>query len=470
MKLSCFILSLCSVFALSVAQSAPTSNPTECLSSDYDPSIDYFPIKVQPSEATTFSIEYFNTYKIVKNLNSNNTYLLYQCGSQIPDDADISLFDTVLSIPIDQVGLSQTTQITYIEQLGLLNNIAFFLTDPEYNSSPCFADRIESGDVWLLQDGRPDTSGVVDTATDDALAPLNDLVAFTSPFDSYINTTATRIIVSEFAETTNQAIFEWLYFYSVFFNAEELATSVVAAADGEYDCIKTKTQSVSSDSSRPVALWAYYSDYCAGWSIGKCPSYYCEFARDSNVDLIEVADDFGEIVGQDACAGDNFLTIEQVVEVGQNASHWFFMAPYWNTTYETFKEQLDTMKSVQMQQVYDYQEAGENAWYQERLAEYYNVLHDFCATMKTCPAYVGPKWFRNVFTEEIGDEGDCSDRGNRFPFTFDVCDVSGDDASGAAGDDSSPNGSGSTSASSHLKMLVGFAMPAVATTLCLAFV
>lgn len=400
------------------------SNPLECVVGDVDSSVDLFPSKVQPTEAKSFSVEYFNTYKIVKNLDSDSSYLLYQCGTEVPSDIDTSAFDEILSIPISSVGLSQTTMIPFMEQLGKLDNIAFFLTDPIYNSSPCFRQRINNGDVWLLQDGPPD-SELTDPITDDGanFQTPSDLVAFMSPFDSYINTTVTRILLSEYSETTNKAIFEWLYFYSVFFNAEDLAKRVIQSVDDQYNCVSEAVASVMADNTPPTVLWAYYSEFCEGWAIGSCPSYYCEFAADSGAELVQVEAGFGSIIGQGDCFGSTFLTIDELVEVGKDAEYWFFPAPYWDRTYALFEDELSQMESVRNQKVYDYQEAGENAWFQERLAEYYNVFHDFCATVKTCPSYVGPGWFRNVFTESVGGEGTCADEENRFPFFYETCDL-----------------------------------------------
>jgi hypothetical protein len=77
------------------------------------------------------------------------------------------------------------------------------------------------------------------------------------------------------------------------------------------------------------------------------------------------------------------------------------------------------MKAVKNQQVFEYQGAGENAWFEERISQYYNVLRDFCSVVGTTSNLPGQHWFRNVFDEEAGDAGEC---GVKQPFINFGCD------------------------------------------------
>jgi len=72
------------------------SNSQECATS-FDATTDYFPEKVQPTESELWSITYENSYKVLTNNYVNKTYLLYQCGTEPPQDQ--SQYDGVYSVP-----------------------------------------------------------------------------------------------------------------------------------------------------------------------------------------------------------------------------------------------------------------------------------------------------------------------------------------------------------------------------------
>jgi iron complex transport system substrate-binding protein len=412
----------------------PTSNPTECLASPLDPSLDFFPHKVEAEISEWWTIEYRNTYKIVNNLESQTTYVLYPCGADPPAlDSNSSLNVTAyIPIPLKSVGVMETPTITYLEQINTLDSVEYFLTEVGYISSPCFLARVEAGFVTVPI---PPEAGVVDPVTGEVLeppgapeTPLNGTVAFGGSWDTPAFF-QTIVPVSEWMEQTNQGIFEWVKFYAAFYNREELANQVFAAARQEWDCISLAASSVQTDAEPPQVLWAYYNEYCGGWDVGSCPNYYCEYATACSSRLVDSTLVNGTVYS--AVCGAYYLSTEELVQLGQDADYFFFPAPYWNTTYATFGEQLDRLKSVQNRRVYDYQGSGEDAWFQERFAEYYDVLEDYCRVVGKSASGGGPhssgtggRWFRNVFTEPVGDAGECDPSATpTLPFVFGGCEA-----------------------------------------------
>jgi len=364
-----------------------------------DPSKDYFPNKVYPTESQYWDVEYSNTYKIVVNKNSSDSYLLYQCGSEPPEDQLDGRHAEVLEIPLKEVGLAHTPMITYMEQLGLRDAISAFLTEPSYIISPCFAEDVAYGKVMVLSPptGEEDpTNRGNSSATADMAAFLPDYS--TAPFEE-------RIFLSEDKETTNAAIFEWVKYYSVFFNAEGTANAVFDAAEDRWDCIAENAQVVESDfPKKPVVLWGYYSDFCGGWFFARCPNFYCEFAQACSADILFANDEDGSLELCDS----KYMTLEEFTEFGKDADYWIFPAPNWNATFQEFGETLETFKSVQNQEVYDYQKEAANGWFEQRFAEYYDVLDDFCMVVGTSTSLRGRLWFRNVFTEKLPEEAECN--------------------------------------------------------------
>merc|ERR1739838_573456 len=98
------------------------------------------------------------------------------------------------------------------------------------------------------------------------------------------------------------------------------------------------------------------------------------------------------------------LTTEEVVAFGKDADHWIYPSSDWDTVYAANKELLDQMKSIQNEEVYDFQGSGSNSWFEQRMVEYANVLEDYCDVVGTIQ-FRDRVWFRNVFTEAVGDLG-----------------------------------------------------------------
>jgi hypothetical protein len=389
-----------------------------CITGDVDPAVDYFPDKVNATKSKNWSVFYNSTYKIVRNLATGSSYLLYQCGSQPPAN-ELDMHDGVIEIPVSNVGVQETVSIPYLEQIGKLDEIVIFLTDPMFISSPCFKKRVDTGLVLVSADFDVQTALVEkskQTEEQDLATLLAGMVAFVSPFSSV--PFQYSVNVSAYTETTNAAIFEWVKFYSTFFNEEAMANQVVAAATDRFQCVAENAGRIETDSmtAKPVVLWAYYSDYCQGWDIAQCPNYYCEFASSCSVEILNSTK--GSI---EACGGFTFMTTEEVIELGKDADYFFYNADNWNATYGLFGEQLKKgLKSVQNNQVYDYLGAGANAWFEERYASYYDVLQDFCSVVGTTRALPpGRGWFRNTATEPVGVAGVCKNGTNSIlPYNF----------------------------------------------------
>ena len=53
-----------------------------------------------------------------------------------------------------------------------------------------------------------------------------------------------------------------------------------------------------------------------------------------------------------------------------SADVWIYPSSDWNRVAEQKVDYLSQFKSVQNEEVYDYQMSGENSWFEQRLAEY----------------------------------------------------------------------------------------------------
>ena len=411
--------------SFAVFATAQAANPTECLST-VEADFDYFPDKVSPDASKLWTVSYHNTYKVLRNIDSNSSYLLYQCGTTPPADSD--MYDEVIQIPIGpSVAIDEVVHIPMLEQLGQVQAINVFLTDPQYISSPCFRDKVTAGQVLLVdrteEDTSPDFLENQPSSQESVMEVLQNVsVAFVSPYQSEIPGVDTYVKVSFYLELTNAAIFEWIKFYSTFFNLEAVANEAVEAAADRYECVTENAGRIQADfPQQPTVLWAYYSDYCLGWSVAKCPNYYCEFASACSAQLVS-DDDESQSYSVEAC-GTKFMNVTELVAFGKDADYWIFPAPKWNETLVEFQTELSEMKAVHNKQVFDYLGAGPNAWYEERYASYYDVVHDFCSVVGTTSPLQGGRWFRNVFKNEEGKGGQCTSEGvhSILPYNFE-CD------------------------------------------------
>lgn len=344
-----------------------TSNPTECIDSVTD-GVDYFPDKVTPLASEYWNITYYNTYKILKNEIEDETYLLYLCGTEPPTDELDGRHAAVIPVPVPNgVAVSQTTHIPYLEALGVRTQIEGYLDDPQYISSPCVNQLIEDGEILVVQN----TSNT--TALDELLTSSNEsLVAFLSSYQAS-GALDNEVIISEFNEKTNEGIYEWIKFFSAFFNLEATANELYANATGRYECVSENAARITADAqNKPTVLWAYYNNLYMGWDVAECPNYYCEYAEICNADILNSFE--GSIEGFE---GSKLMTTEEFVEFGKDADHWIYVSNDWDDVYEANKDDLDQFKSVQALQVFDYMGSGENAWFENRLVEFgKNALWD----------------------------------------------------------------------------------------------
>jgi iron complex transport system substrate-binding protein len=395
-----------------------------CLT-NVDPDTDYFFTKVTPLASKFWSVEYFNTYKIVTNIKEEETYLLYQCGTEPPqDEIESGKYNAIVQIPVSSVGIDVTPAIPFLEQLGKVDSIVAFTSDVSYISSPCLIQSIEEGNVVVLQSRDAlDNFTAAPDSSEDTLTKLQSAIGFISyynlapPFN-------TSVKISEYAEKTNAAIFEWIKYYSVFFNLEEKANEIFQVTEVRWGCVaESATRSQTDNPDKPTVLWAAYSAYCDGWDIGKCPNYYCEYATQCSATILNstIEGNFSEV-----CRA-SYFSIDQLVEIGKDADYFIYPGTDWNETYTLFKEQLDTIKAVQNEKVYDYQGSGGNAWFEQRFVEYFAVLQDFCSVVGTVPTFANRTYFRNTMDGSpiggIGTECTENSRSNSIlPVVGAVCD------------------------------------------------
>jgi len=365
MKISNIALS----FMALLASPAIAENMMGCVT-DFDPTVDYFPDKVEVEHAEHWSVEYHNSYKIVRNSDAGTSYLLYQCGTP-PPEAELDQHDAVASIPLEDVGLHYTVFIPYVELLESRAHIAAVAGQASWIYSPCVNKMVDEGAVTMVADINDQALlGEINVGSD-----LPYFVGVGTP-----NAFETSFEVSEWKETSLLAIFEWLKFFSLFLNQEAKANEIFDDREGSIGCSRENANLLSTDAEeQPVVLWGTRSDYCGGWDVARsCPNYYCELADTCSATLLTSME--GSI-DSEAC-GRNYMTTEEFLAHGKDADIWIYAGHDGDFagTLAKYPELLE-FKSVKNDKVYDVSGQTMDAWFGVRKVEPATLIQDFCSVV-----------------------------------------------------------------------------------------
>jgi len=421
----------------------------------YNTDTDIYGEKFTPDNTTDLlTITYHNTYKIVTNLHQNVSYLLYQCGT-IPPQDEIDSGKHHLVIPVPHTGgivITQTTQVAPIELLGLRENIIAYIGNPDLISSPCMRYKMYNESepsiqvLWNPDD--PYNSTINDQLQADFVASHPDTLVISGPTDEppyaarTINDAGTQ-------ERTNVATFDWIALYAALFNLEAMSNQISADTQARYDCTSTNAQLIvaqkgtadrrkrklatssafvrklesnaTATASNDLAskhpndihiLWAtYFTGY--NWSVADCSTwdnaFYCEYATHCGTNIISRPPEMGYFENYGGPTNYWYVNDDELLELGKDADIFIFPSDRWEDVYADKKAVLDQIKAVQTQQVYDTQGSGSNAWFEQRYAEYDVVGLDMCNLVGSNNPNVPHtrKWFRNIFTEPIGELPGC---------------------------------------------------------------
>ena len=362
-------------------ESAHAANLKTCLTETVDSTKDYFPDKVEPKYSKLWSISYHNTYKILKNLDAGTTYVLYQCGTESPSGIEANL---TIPVPLQGgVALSTTVHITHFELLGLRDELKAYIGDPKWISSPCLNDRIASGETISVP--YPDLEGAIDgllTTTGSELVLFYNPIKDLAPFANYVAT-------SEWKERNNHGIGEWHKYLASFYNLEAEANANFEDIVQNYECTANNANKILSDAQKePVVVFAEFSTFCGGWSLGSCPNFYCDHVRDCGATMLEDPKT-GSVINPDCGLEYPHMTTAEFVDFAKDADVWIYPGHgdyYWDTAYTDFGTELDEMKAVKNKQVYDTVLTGLDTWYEYRMVEYgeSTLLESLCISASTC--------------------------------------------------------------------------------------
>eukprot|EP00968_Pinguiococcus_pyrenoidosus_P018738 scaffold1954_cov268-Pinguiococcus_pyrenoidosus.AAC.175 len=384
-----------------------------CIQEDqYDPEVDYFPVKMTVDYALSIEVEYFNSYKIVRNTAVDETVVLYQCGTPRPTVAGVEKY---ISVPVRATVVAVTTIIPWIEQLGERGSIAALGTSLDFVYSPCVRALVDSGDIEVAVAGFSPDYTYIETELD------VDVIFTSFPTDA----SDIAVAVTEYNENTVLNQGEWVEFLALFYNKEALGTELVTQLVETYECNLERADALGLQP-KPTVSWIEWKGSPGGWEIGPCPNYFCEVSEGAGGEYIEEGAVEGSISRVDflgnplpslytdeellAVLGDvDYLVVKSVstdFTLGWHDIYGETADPSNNKTLA-----LNQFKAVQMGNTYDVARLGGDAWFEERVSEPDVLLEDMIAILNPdVPTTVHTRvWLRNVFTEEEMPETSCPD-------------------------------------------------------------
>jgi iron complex transport system substrate-binding protein len=316
MRLSILILAVAALIFVLPAAAQEAVSPA--CAAEYDPAVDYFPDKSEVEYASGFTIEYFNSYKVLTVSNpwpgaaDDNMfqYVLVQCGTPAPEGFDDA---TVIEIPVTRLIAMSTTYLPHIVQLGLVDTLVgvdslMFANTPEVVAKGEAGELVEIGfgstvNVEVTLNAEPDLVMTYGSGSPD--------------FDAHpvlIEAGIPVVLSGDWMETTPLGRTEWIKFTAAFFNAEDAANEVFAAEAERYLALAALTANIAQDE-RPTMLWgSFFSD---SWAIPGGQSYIVSLLNDAAAtSILSDSPEATELTGS------ALFDFETVYEAGIDAEYW----------------------------------------------------------------------------------------------------------------------------------------------------
>ncbi|MGB9631762.1 MAG: ABC transporter substrate-binding protein [Chloroflexaceae bacterium] len=289
---------------------APVANLTEGCVTDYDPDLDYFPEKVTLEDATGWTIEYFNNYKLITVLNPwrdadvQFRYVLVQCGTPAPPDVGNA---QMIEVPVKSIVTMSTTQLPHLKELDLLDRLVGVDTF-QYINTPEVVELIEAGKLKEIGSG-------AELNVEQAIDIEPDLVMTygvgNPEFDSHPKLLEAGLKVAmnaEYMEPPPLGRAEWIKFTAAFFNREAMATEVYADIAGRYAEMTAKAQAVTM---QPTVFSG--APFRGTWYMPGGNSYAAKLLADAGA---------AYLWADDTSTGSMQLSFEEVLDRAKDADIW----------------------------------------------------------------------------------------------------------------------------------------------------
>ena len=275
--------------------------------------VDLFPDKAQVVYAQGFSIDYYDTYKVVtvtqpwQGASEGFTYVLVMRGSQVPGGFEGA---QVIEIPVRSIVTMSTTYFPHLEMLGVLGSLVA-VDDATYVFNETVQQRASAGEIAVVGGGAG--GGVVNVEMLLELAPelIMTSASGVPELDAHpalIKAGLPVVINADYLEASPLGRAEWGKFIAAFYNLEGEANRQFEEVASSYLALK---EQVSALSARPTVFTN--TDFQGSWYVPGGESYAAILLRDAGADYL-----WADTPG----TGANPLAFEEVFDAAKEANFW----------------------------------------------------------------------------------------------------------------------------------------------------
>jgi iron complex transport system substrate-binding protein len=249
------VLCLCAGVAAAQTPVRRAANVTTGCVERFDPAVDYFPDKAALEDASTFTVEYRRSYKVVTVREAYvagplERYVLLQCGAPRPALTGDLAGAQVVPVPITSLFVFSTTHLsllTDLRRMDVLTGVAQrnVIMDAEAEARINAGKVIEFAKVGLAID----VERVVTARPSLLMAG-----GVSAPTLDVIKTGGVPVVANtEWLEPTALGRAEWVKFMALFLNEERKGQTVYTAMKGRYRSLSARAQAVP-ESERPLVM------------------------------------------------------------------------------------------------------------------------------------------------------------------------------------------------------------------------
>jgi len=275
--------------------------------------VDLFPDKAQVVYAQGFSIDYYDTYKVVtvtqpwQGASEGFTYVLVMRGSQVPGGFEGA---QVIEIPVRSIVTMSTTYFPHLEMLGVLGSLVA-VDDATYVFNETVQQRASAGEIAVVGGGAG--GGAVNV---EMLLEIEPELIMTSAsgvpeYDAHpalIEAGLPVVINADYLESSPLGRAEWGKFIAAFYNLEDEANRQFEEVASSYLALK---EQVSALSARPTVFTN--TDFQGSWYVPGGESYAAILLKDAGADYL-----WADTPG----TGANPLAFEEVFDAAKEANFW----------------------------------------------------------------------------------------------------------------------------------------------------
>jgi iron complex transport system substrate-binding protein len=333
------------------------------------------PHEVQVEYAQGFTIEYFETYKVLTVLqpwlgaSETFSYILVPKGGSAPEETNGAL---VVNVPIESIVTMSTTYFPFLESLGKLDTLVG-VDDVTYAYNETVRAMAENGELVITGGGAGGG-----TANVEALIELSPDVIMTSAsgtpeLDAHpklIEAGLPVVLNGDYLENSPLGRAEWGKFIAAFYNQEAEAETQFNEMVSRYNALVELTANVPE---KPSVFTN--TDFQGSWYVPAGQSYAAILLQDAGANYLW-ADEAG--------TGSIPFSFEAVVEKASEADYWLNVGfPSDLDSLLTMDERYQGFKAFETGQVYNYNKRvtdnGGMDYYESGVANPDKILADLVA-------------------------------------------------------------------------------------------